>query len=379
MSNKPRILAVDDEEDIRLLYESALEDSYEVFIASDGAEALAMLGRIEPDIVIADLMMPNMDGWELLQRIRTTPGYEETPVILVTALSGRDDMKKGYQTGATVYLTKPFDVQRLKKNVGVTLANRTIRPKRFSAPDLRSGKTPGAHPVAVEAPPTVAQPPMMPSPAAPASRPAPPVPAVAKGVAAMPATGATPVPGAPARPTAPAPPRGAGAREDSHGVPGSASGVFPRIVVPPVGPRPRVLIIEPEEEQGEVLRRIAESRGMEAIHIRDAGFAVQHIEELQPDLFVVEPTMPKMNGYQFMDRVRSIPQFVSQPALFVSARELYREKAQQLARNVKYTLSKPIRPNEFTQKLSEMTADGDFEVMPKLHPASELKSRFGRR
>jgi len=92
-----RILAVDDEPDIRFLLESALSDSYEIITAQDGRDCLLKVPVVEPDLIILDIMMPEMDGWAVLMKLRGEPSSAKTPVILLSALNAKEDMKRGYQ------------------------------------------------------------------------------------------------------------------------------------------------------------------------------------------------------------------------------------------------------------------------------------------
>lgn len=116
---KWRILLVDDEPDVRLIVRTTLQDKYEIVEAHDGLDALEKVERYEPDFIIMDVMMPLMDGFEACLAIRRTPAFKDIPVMFLSALGKKDDIKKGYSSGANLYLTKPFDPPRLLKNVDV--------------------------------------------------------------------------------------------------------------------------------------------------------------------------------------------------------------------------------------------------------------------
>ena len=114
-----RVLVVDDEADIRRLVRFSLElDGHSVTEAADGAEALRVMGPDGPDVMVLDLTMPRLDGWEVLVRLRSGavegPGV---PVILLTALDTDVDRIRGGVEGAVRYLTKPFDPEDLRKEV----------------------------------------------------------------------------------------------------------------------------------------------------------------------------------------------------------------------------------------------------------------------
>lgn len=105
-----RILIVDDEADIRQLVTYALaEDGHEVATAKDGSDAIDQLTEAPPDVVILDLMMPELDGFGLLADLQERGLKGETKVLILTARGSERDWKQGYDLGADRYMTKPFD------------------------------------------------------------------------------------------------------------------------------------------------------------------------------------------------------------------------------------------------------------------------------
>ena len=114
----PRILAVDDEPNIVRLIQVNLErDGYTVETANNGAQALAKIRANRPDLLVSDVMMPEMDGFELLANIRRDPMLADLPVIMLTAKAQDKDVMEGYTRGADMYLTKPFNPMELKQFV----------------------------------------------------------------------------------------------------------------------------------------------------------------------------------------------------------------------------------------------------------------------
>jgi len=110
----PYILAVDDEPNIVRLIQVNLErKGYEVGTASNGAKALAMIKQRRPELLISDVMMPEMDGFALLAALRRDPEYADLPIIMLTAKAQEQDVVTGYSWGADMYLTKPFNPQEL--------------------------------------------------------------------------------------------------------------------------------------------------------------------------------------------------------------------------------------------------------------------------
>ena len=109
-----KILAVDDERHIVRLVQVNLErQGYEVVTAFDGKEALEKIASENPDLVVLDVMMPYMDGFEVLQTIRKNPETRELPVIMLTAKAQDADVFRGWQQGVDCYLTKPFNPREL--------------------------------------------------------------------------------------------------------------------------------------------------------------------------------------------------------------------------------------------------------------------------
>lgn len=109
-----KILAVDDEKHIVRLVQVNLERAgYEVVTAHDGKEALQKVEEENPDLVVLDVMMPYMDGFEVLQNLRRNPSTRDIPVIMLTAKAQDADVFKGWQSGVDCYLTKPFNPMEL--------------------------------------------------------------------------------------------------------------------------------------------------------------------------------------------------------------------------------------------------------------------------
>jgi len=105
---------VDDEPHIVRLIQVNLErQGYQVETANNGAQALAKIRESRPDLLVSDVMMPEMDGFELLANIRRDATLMDLPVIMLTAKAQDKDVMTGYQTGADMYLTKPFNPAEL--------------------------------------------------------------------------------------------------------------------------------------------------------------------------------------------------------------------------------------------------------------------------
>jgi len=121
------ILVVDDNADnVNIAREILLSRGFEVRVAYDGQSALASVEQQRPDLVLLDIMMPQMSGMEVLDRLRANPATAGVPVILVTAKDQDEDLLAGYKYGADYYITKPFSAKQLLYGIGLVLG--TERP-----------------------------------------------------------------------------------------------------------------------------------------------------------------------------------------------------------------------------------------------------------
>ncbi|HEY2960747.1 MAG TPA: response regulator [Actinomycetota bacterium] len=120
-----RILVVDDDQVIQQLLKVNLElEGYEVEVASDGEEALRSFGEFRPHLVLLDIMMPKMDGWEVSRRLKEGPASGAVPIVLLSARAQDSDVKRGSEIGVAAYVTKPFDPIALLDLVADLLARR---------------------------------------------------------------------------------------------------------------------------------------------------------------------------------------------------------------------------------------------------------------
>ncbi|HLJ48531.1 MAG TPA: PAS domain S-box protein [Bryobacteraceae bacterium] len=124
---RARILLADDNSDMRDYLRRLLSDHYEVSIVADGAAALDAIRRDPPDLVLADVMMPRMDGFGLLQAIRNDPALSTLPVILLSARAGEESRLEGMQAGADDYMVKPFSARELLVRVSSRLEVAKLR------------------------------------------------------------------------------------------------------------------------------------------------------------------------------------------------------------------------------------------------------------
>ena len=104
-----KILVVDDQEDNRLILADRLAGTYEIVEAATGAEGVELAQSLRPDLILMDLWLPDLDGYEATRRIKSRPALNQIPIIAVTSYALGGDEAKALEAGCDGYLTKPFD------------------------------------------------------------------------------------------------------------------------------------------------------------------------------------------------------------------------------------------------------------------------------
>lgn len=123
---KRRILVVEDEEDLASLVQVNLSlAGYDVIIAPTGEDGLRAIREEEPDAVLLDVMLPGIDGWNVLRTVKENRTTRDLPVVMLTALSEERDLIRGHLQGAVEYLTKPFEMGRLLETMELVLRDAT--------------------------------------------------------------------------------------------------------------------------------------------------------------------------------------------------------------------------------------------------------------
>ena len=133
-----KILLVEDNRELRIFLYNSLIDSYHVVEADDGAEALEKIRSEQPDIIVTDLMMPRMDGIELIDKVRHDFTMSHLPIIMLTARHSPDDRVKAMEFGADGYITKPFSIELLLARIDNLLTQRRKLFEKFSAQSARN-------------------------------------------------------------------------------------------------------------------------------------------------------------------------------------------------------------------------------------------------
>lgn len=135
--SKGRILVVDDDKTlVRLLREALSKADYDVITASNGIDALQELYAKQPDLILLDVMMPRMDGWETAQRIRQ---MSQVPIVMLTAKDEESDKLKGFAAGVDDYVTKPFSFAEMVARVQAVLHRARQSPPEHKSKRFASG------------------------------------------------------------------------------------------------------------------------------------------------------------------------------------------------------------------------------------------------
>jgi two-component system OmpR family response regulator len=130
-----RLLLVDDEDNLRSMLEAALRHSgFDVHPCANGRDALDAVGEVQPDLIVLDVMLPDLDGFDVCKRIRSTG--DRTPVLFLTARDATEDKVRGLTLGGDDYLVKPFSLEELVARITAILRRAGLDP---TAQDLRCG------------------------------------------------------------------------------------------------------------------------------------------------------------------------------------------------------------------------------------------------
>lgn len=120
--NAKKILIVDDSEDMRTLLGQVLEDEgYQLFFAEDGNMAVSQATTHHPNLILMDMSLPGISGWEAVEQLRKLPAFQRTPIIAVTAYVSKADEERAKAVGCDAHLGKPFDIMQVLDTIGELL------------------------------------------------------------------------------------------------------------------------------------------------------------------------------------------------------------------------------------------------------------------
>lgn len=136
-----KLLIVEDNLELLMLMQQLMKPHYRVYIATNGVEALKIIRQKALDLIISDVMMPEMDGYELTRTIKEDPNYNHLPIILLTAKTQEEDEQEALQTGADEFLTKPFRLKDLKLRIDNIIENRKRLQTEYDSAEESREKT----------------------------------------------------------------------------------------------------------------------------------------------------------------------------------------------------------------------------------------------
>lgn len=324
MQNRARILVVDDEKDVRTIIRASLEPDYEVFEAQDGLEALERINRIEPDLIILDVMMPLMNGFETCESIRKNPAFIKTPVMFLSALTDKEQIKKGYGAGGNLYLTKPFEPDRLKRNIEHFFQQSPgfVRRKNFTREQILDFEKSVPAPVS---PPTLTPKDMI------------------KPVAPQPAPQSAP----------------------QHAAPAYQMKSKTRKEIP------RVMVVDDDENIFDYIMLTIKDE-YEVVWAKDGFAAIEKMVIYEPDILLLDIMIPKVSGFQLCHSIRKNNVFGSMPIIMISARSEKKDIDYGYRMGANAYVVKPFEPQELLDVLTHFSSLPTFHIKTKKVPFAKI-------
>jgi DNA-binding response OmpR family regulator len=135
-----RVLVVDDDVDVARTIENALRRNHTVYLAFSGVQGIQQARQVRPDVIVLDIIMPGMDGYEVCRRLRDDPLLANTPILFLTAKGRTEDRIEGFQAGADDYITKPFSLRELELRIQAILRRVCVEPPREAPSILQVGE-----------------------------------------------------------------------------------------------------------------------------------------------------------------------------------------------------------------------------------------------
>jgi len=302
MAKNWRILCIDDEPDILEILSVALGMKHEVVTAGDGLEAIGMLDFCDADFILCDVRMPHMDGFQTVEAIRRHPDYVTTPVFYLTAETSAEMARRGFASGANLYLTKPFDPMRVLSNIDYFLAEsgQQQREKRMSPEEvIRKAQEP-------------------------------------------PAPRAAPVASRPAK-TAQAP------------------AAKPEVIE--TG-RARVIVVCADEGQMSRACRGLEA-GYECLPCADPLASLQQMFRYEPDILIINPAIPKLSAVGLAQMIRRNPKLRGLVILLMDDVKKPLDQRVVPSMTNQPVLKAYASPAEVAMAVERVTADPEFRPRPK--------------
>ncbi|MCB2154510.1 response regulator [bacterium] len=394
--DKFRVMVVDDEPDIRSILNASLTPEFEVVEATNGLDAMLKVPKYEPDLAIIDIMMPLMDGLELSRKIREKPGYQDMPIIALSALDSKEDIKKGYGSGANLYLTKPFDPERVAKNVRMSLESRPVRHKTLTIAEIREKEEKSARDLErararkaledsrreeeeereVKLLQEVSAPLPVPEAEEKKTPPSSHVEHISEAkVPKVKDPSGRLLKSYSERRNTPAPED----EDDSplpFAIPREGNGLIKAPTAAPVVPR--VLLVDDDADFLLMIRTALEDI-YEVVTAHNGFDALNKIPDTEPDIYIIDGMMPKMSGYQLIDLLHQSMDTHTKPIIFASAKSSPRDRRMVFEKGVTHYLVKPFETEKLLDALNEVSTAPGFQVAEKKKTIKEILYEEGLR
>jgi len=305
------ILMVEDSQTSRKVISMLLgRKGYTIIEAKTGGEALQRSEEGIPDLVLLDVMLPDMSGYEVLSRMRQNQRMADVPVVMLTGKSNPSDRLKGLHHGSNEYLTKPFDPAKLL----------AVLEKYLESP-------PPA--------PTVPKPvTVSPAPLKPAQK-------------AVPPLAAKPENTQPVIPVAAAPPLRESSLAQPAGVPSPSAAPISNLSRPGSGKAIKtVLVVEDSPTSRKVISMVLARRGYVIEEAPTGGAALRKLEGVTPDLILLDAMLPDMTGYDILARVKKEPKLKDIPVVMLTAKNNPLDRQKGLRGGLAAFLTKPFDPEK---------------------------------
>ncbi len=316
-TGRKTILVVEDSPTSRKVISMLLErKGYTILQAINGTEALQRCEGTTPDLVLLDVMLPDMSGYEVLSRLRQSQRFAEVPVVMLTGKSKPSDRQQGLFHGSNEYLTKPFDPAKLL----AVLEKYLDQPK---------ASQPAAAPISEKriepAPQVMAKP-------APASI-APAIVVAAKRETVPPAAApASKIPARPAAVVVAPPPVASPVATVSESKKGQAAKT--------------ILVVEDSPTSRKVITMVLAKRGYTIVEAPTGGIALRKMEEIRPDLILLDAMLPDMTGYDILFRLKRDERLKAVPVVMLTAKNNPVDRQKGMKSGSAAYLTKPFDPEK---------------------------------
>jgi DNA-binding response OmpR family regulator len=354
MMDKYRIVVIDDDRDTLSLMDNILSNEFDVLCCSNPLDILYNLDDIEPDICIVDVMMPALDGRQLVKRIRQKPQFAQTPCIFLSVLTDRDIIIDAYKSGADLFLTKPITPKRLLNSLHEFLKRKVIplKPKRIPLSDLQ-------------------------------------ISSLQTEQSEQNARVNTPFPSMPKE--------GTGSRQHTKTPPPLDDKMTKRYptplpkeirdelegtdqaseATPPPEPKrkkcklPRILIAINDLEILDFLTMAMKDK-YEVFTVRNGLELVRESEFLEPDVFIIDAQIPIFSGYQVCQMLRKSDLFFQSPIIMVSDKTSKKDLDYVKKLGIQAFIPKPFDFQQLDNSVILITKNPRFEIKLKLYTFEEI-------